>query len=112
MLYDSDRSNFITYGWREAVQEGLKEEYEDGGRDLWRVMTSKFPAQFSGEYPHTDELRAAACKHLPTKQQQEEEWAEKNSVILLQKLMSLDITQTLLPKDLMGHYLWICNFMD
>ena len=30
--------------------------------DLWRVMVSKYPNQFSGEYPSTDEARAIALK--------------------------------------------------
>ena len=40
MTIDFDRSNFIKYGWKEAIQEGLKEEYLCGGRKLWAVMVS------------------------------------------------------------------------
>ena len=42
-------------------------------------MTNNFPDQFSGPYPHTDELRKIACRRLPTKQQQEEEWIKANA---------------------------------
>ena len=34
---DTDRANFIKYGYKEAIEEGLKEEYECGGR---RVVES------------------------------------------------------------------------
>ena len=27
---DTDRTNFIEYGYKEAIEEGLKEEYPDG----------------------------------------------------------------------------------
>jgi len=97
---DEDQFHLITYGWKEAVQEGLKEEYRYGGRDLWSVMTNKFSGQFSGPYPDTDELRAVACQHLKTKQQREEEWNRKNAEILFEKLKSLDIVLVILPKDL------------
>ena len=42
-LYTADdtyRANFIKYGYKEAIEEGLKEEYHDGGRKLWEVMVS------------------------------------------------------------------------
>ena len=59
---DAHRTNFIKYGYKEAIEEGLKEKYEDGGRKLWAVMVSTFPSQFSGEYPSTDEARTVALK--------------------------------------------------
>ena len=37
---DTDRANFIKYGYKEAIEEGLKEEYHGGGRNLWAVMVS------------------------------------------------------------------------
>ena len=50
-------------------------------------MVSKFPNQFSGEYPSTDEARRIALKNFkPTKQDREEEWAKKNAPILLKQL--------------------------
>ena len=74
------RANFIKYGYKEAIEEGLKEEYPDGGRKLWAVMVHDLPDQFSGEYPSTDEARAAALKNFkPTKQDREEEWAKENA---------------------------------
>ena len=59
--HDDDfcRSNFIKYGWKEAIQEGLKEEYLFGGRKLWAVMVSEYPDRFSGGYPNTDEALMA-----------------------------------------------------
>ena len=46
--YDDDiyRSNFIKYGWKEAIEEGLKEKYPCGGRKLWAVMVSRYPKSF------------------------------------------------------------------
>ena len=63
---DDLRSDFIKYGWREAIEEGLKEKYPDGGRKLWAVMVSRFPTQFSGEYPSTDEARSSCSQELQT----------------------------------------------
>jgi hypothetical protein len=41
---------------------------------------SKYPDQFSGAYPSTDEERNIALKGFkPTKQDREEEWAKKNT---------------------------------
>ena len=82
LRYDDDgiRSDFIKYGWREAIQEGLKEKYPNGGRKLWAVMGDEYPDQFSGAYPSTDEARTAALMNFkPTKQDREEEWAKKNA---------------------------------
>ena len=77
---DNDRANFIKYGYKEAIEEGLKEEYEYGGRKLWDVMVSMFPNQFSGEYPSTDEARSLALKNFkPTKQDREEAWIVNNA---------------------------------
>ena len=92
LLYsdDTSRANFIEYGYKEAIEEGLKEKYEWGGRRLWAVMVSKYPNQFSGEYPDTDPARACALKNFkPTKQDREEEWAKKNAPILLKHLETL-----------------------
>ena len=61
---DDDRANFIKYGYKEAIEEGLKEEYDEGGRKLWKVMVSTFPNQFSGEYPSTDEARSICSQGL------------------------------------------------
>ena len=81
------RSNFIKYGWREAIQESLKEEYPGGGRKLWALMVRMFPTQFSGEYPDTDEARRVALKDFkPTKQDREEAWALANAPSFLPKL--------------------------
>ena len=87
---DTDRANFIKYGYKEAIEEGLKEEYRCGGRELWRVMVSTFPNQFSGEYPSTDEARSIALKDFkPTKQDREEAWTKENAPILLKHLEAL-----------------------
>ena len=76
--HDTSRTNFIKYGYKEAIEEGLKEEYEFGGRKLWKVMVSEYPNQFSGEYPSNDGARTAALKNLPTKQDLEGAWAVEN----------------------------------
>ena len=64
-------------------------------------MVSKYPKQFSGEYPSTDEARAVALKDFkPTKQDREEEWAKKNAPNLRMKLEML--VPNLLPTVLLG----------
>ena len=83
---DIDRANFVKYGYKEATEEGLKGEHEYGGRDLWRVMVSNYPTRFFGEYPSTNKARNIALKDLPTKQDREEAWAEKNAPSLRVKL--------------------------
>ena len=81
--------NFIKYGWREALEEGLKEKYPAGGRKLWAVMQHRLPNQFSGEYPSTNEARAAALENFkPTKQDREEAWATRNARAFLLKLVA------------------------
>jgi len=94
--FDASIANFIKYGYKEAIEEGLKEEYERGGEDLWDVMVSKYPKQFSGAYPNTDEARTTALKDLPTKQDLEEAWAKKHAPILLKQLEML-VTELQLP---------------
>ena len=77
---DTGRANLIKYGYKEAIEEGLKEEYEFGGRRLWAVMVEQFPIQFSGEYPDTDEARTAVLKDFkPIKQDLEEQWTVNNA---------------------------------
>ena len=39
VICDSLRRKFIKHGWREAIEEGLKEEYPSGGKGLWLVIT-------------------------------------------------------------------------
>ena len=54
---------------------------------LWDVMVSKYPNQFSGEYPSTDRARSIALKNFkPTKQDREEAWAKENAPSLRVKL--------------------------
>ena len=49
-------------------------------------MLSKYPNQFSGKCPSTEEARSIALKDLPTKQDLEEEWAKRNAPNLRVKL--------------------------
>jgi len=76
---DATQAKFIKYGYREAIEEGLKEKYEWGGRKLWAVMVSALPKQFSGEYPSAGEARTTALKDLPTKRDREEQWIAANA---------------------------------
>jgi len=91
-LYDvSDtlRLSFIQYGYKEALEEGLKEQYYDGGEHLWNVMMNEYSNQFFGEYPNTDEARSAALKNFkPTKQDLEEAWAKKNALNFQEKVLA------------------------
>ena len=97
---DISRANFTKYGYKEAIEEGLREKYCKRGRGLWRVMVEQFPKQFSGKYPNTDEARTAALKDLPTKQDREEAWARENAPILLKHLETL-ATELPLPRVLL-----------
>ena len=56
--WDRDRINFLKYGYKEALEEGLKEEYPDGSRDLWQVMVSTLQINFL-------ESTLALMKHEP-----------------------------------------------
>ena len=77
---DTSRANFLKHGYREAIEEGLNGKYEGGGRDLWAAMVGKYPNQFSGEYPSTDEARSIALKDFkPTKRDREEQWILNNA---------------------------------
>ena len=43
-------------------------------------MVNKYPNQFSGEYPSTDEARKIVLQNFkPTKQDREEAWAKENA---------------------------------
>ena len=80
VAYSAYRANFIKYGYKEAIEEGLKKEYGYGGMHLWTVMVRTFPDQFSGEYPNTDEARSIALMNFkPTKQDLEEQWIVNNA---------------------------------
>jgi len=84
---DKNRINFVNYGYKEAIEEGLKKKYLGGGRKLWGFMVSKHPAQFFGYYPSTDEARTAAARNFKhSKQDREVEWAMENAPIFLPKL--------------------------
>ena len=85
---DSEQDNFILYGWKEAIEEGLEEKYSKGGERLWRIMVTKFPEQFSGGFPHSTSALAAVLQKIKTKQDREEEWAEKNAPAFRPKLLA------------------------
>ena len=77
---DPRRANFIKYGYKEAIEEGLKGKYKYGGRKFWAVMMSTLSNQFSGKYPSTDGARTVALKDFkPTKQDLEEAWIVNNA---------------------------------
>ena len=119
---DMNRANFIKYGYKEAIEEGLKEEYEGGSRELWAVMVSKYPSQFSGEYPNTDEVRAIALKDFkPTKQDREEEWVVENAQNprttlrmrqLAKSLDELDITFPTVLWIIVAEYATVPSWID
>ena len=81
--------NFLLYGWREAVDEGLKDEYPGGGEYLWMVMVNLFPEKFSIRYPNWGAKYKAVLEMFPTKRQLEEAWANENAPTQLELLESL-----------------------
>ena len=99
---DTYRANFIKYGYKEAIEEGLKKKYYEGREKLWAVIVSKYPNQFSDEYPDTDAARAVALKDFkPTKQDREEASIKENAPILLEHLKKL-VTELPLPSVLLS----------
>ena len=99
---DISRINFIMYGYKEALEEGLKKAYPRGSIKLWGVMVSTHPTQFSGEYPDTDEARSIALKNFkPTKHDLEEAWAKEHAPMLLKHLETL-VAELPLYRDLLS----------
>ena len=96
------QAKFFTYGWREAIEVALEGEPRLG-RHLWKVLVEKFPCAFSGEYPCTADARAAALRHIKTKQMLEDEWANENVPKLAPRLFK--ILMELVP-DLLPSVLW------
>jgi len=88
-LVDVDRISFIRYGYKEAIEEGLRKGYDGGGKDLWGAVVRMLPNQFSGRYPSTDGARTAVLENFePTKQDREEAWAARNAPSFLPKLVT------------------------
>ena len=118
----TDQTNFIKYGYKEAIEEGLKERYLRGGRKLWAVMVNEYPSQFSGEYPTTDEARSVALKDFkPTKQDREEEWARKNASnpqamlrmkLLAEHLNELDVDVPIVLWVIIAEYVTVPTLLD
>ena len=80
--YDEDNNdthlfNFVTYGWREAIAEGLKERHLIGGDVLWNHLMYTFPGEFPEVYPPPDEVLKDILACFVTKQQLEETWAKE-----------------------------------
>lgn len=71
--------DFVTYCWREAFVEGLKDEYSCGGEKLWNEVVNKFPGEFPKGYPPSAEALAHALTKFKTKQELEEEWVKANA---------------------------------
>jgi hypothetical protein len=95
---NKDRSNFIKYGWAEALQEGLKREYEYGGSEkLWQAMGGERSGQLTEKFPETEEGRAIACKRFPTKKQKEEERIKKVVEIICSEIEGPESSFIILP---------------
>ena len=67
--------NFVTYGWREAIANGLESSYELRG-GLWDQLMSKFPGEFPEDYPPSEKVRDAVLGRFKTKEQLEETLAK------------------------------------
>ena len=78
------RVKFITYGWREAVEEALKGEYQGSSRWLWRQIIETFPGAFPENFPPSNETLAIVSKKFKTKQEIEKEWAEEHASQILE----------------------------
>lgn len=115
-LLDSVRKDFIEYGWGEAIEEGLKEEYTGGGKRLWKVITRMFPGQFPSDYP-PHPVRKAALEKFRSKQKMEREWINVN-VLPFQRMLLMRLTESvdgILPRVLMAivyEYATVCTWID
>ena len=97
---DVSRANLIKYGYKEAIEEGLKGEYhEGGGVKLWAVMVRTLPNQFFGEYPSTDEARVQSLSgtYLPNR---------------IEKRNGLRTTRKTLQAGASNEYNWLDASMD
>ena len=83
---DSGQDSYISYAWREAIEEGLKKEYSGGGQMLWEEILKTLPSSFPSSYPPSAKVRTAALKRFKTKDMVETEWAEQNAPSLRVKL--------------------------
>jgi len=93
---------FIEYGWREAIEEGLRPEYEEGGKSLWAELT-RSSAQLCKTYPPWGGLRALVLSKLPTKQSREEAWAAENAPSFRRRLLlQLNVDLDFIPSVLLG----------
>lgn len=78
------RVKFIIYGWREAVEEALKGDYQGSSRWLWRQIIETFPEAFPEKFPPSNETLAIVSKKFKTKQEIEKEWAEDHAPQILE----------------------------
>ena len=99
LMEDGHQIEFIEYGWNETIAEGLRGNYRNGGRRLWRTMVKEYPDRFSGAFPSSENALAAVLEKFPTKQELEETWAKKNASNLQVKLEML--VPNLLPTVLL-----------
>ena len=92
-FFDSIRRKFIEYGWREAIEEGLKEEYPSGGKRLWLVITKMFPGQFPKDYPPSSAVLKTALEKFKSKQEVEKEWINMN-VLPFQRMLLVKLEES------------------
>ena len=76
---DHFRGDFLRYGWREAIEEGLKSRYIGGGQPLWSLMVRKVHMPTFGMFPPTELACTTVLQTFPTKQDREEAWAKENA---------------------------------
>ena len=88
LFHDSSRREFIRNGWREAIEEGLKETYRSGGKKLWIVITKMFRGQFPKDYPPSEAVLKAALSNFKSKKEVEERWRVMNVVPFQRTLMT------------------------
>lgn len=78
--YIPGREHFLTYAWREAIEEYMFGEYDDYDRqELWEAIVKKFPAKRLDPkvVPSSREELTKAIDGIPTKLEREHDWARK-----------------------------------
>ena len=86
-FYAFNPIDFVVRGWREAIAEGLKEGYGDGGEELWDMIMNGCPNQFPPDYPSSTETLVAVLANFRTKRELEEAWTKMNAPNFKTKLL-------------------------
>jgi hypothetical protein len=98
------RVNFLEYGWREAIELGLKGGYAFGGESLWEAMRVVFSGQLSPQYPPSNGTLEAILGRFPTKRELEERWRRANAPRIVRHVGEFVPELPTLPLNIVSKY--------